>query len=128
MGHENRDEGLGDVSCRTGWAPWLPEREESLSTWRSAIRESVALEAWAEVEGVIEDFGPVFFPQGVALCSRAGASVNHWATERRGIDVVVNHLNDQPTRHGVKDFLGVGVGVTLRELDLLHRSWPKQHL
>ena len=80
------------------------------------------------MEGVIKDFGPVFFPQGVALCSRAGAGVNHWATERHGIDVVVNHLNDQPTRHGVKDFLGVGVGVTIRELDLFHGSWSKQHL
>ena len=126
VGHEDRDKRLGDVPSRTLRPPGLPEREQRLRTGRGAVGESVSLEVRPEYLGVVKHFGAVLFSQRVALGPRIWSCVYDRAAERGGIYVVVNHLDDEAARHGVEDLLGVGVGVTLGEHNLLNSSRPKQ--
>ena len=79
-----------------------------------------------EVLGVIKDLCAVLLVECVALGGRVWSTVHNRAAERSGVDVVVHHLYDETTRHGVKDLLCVGVGVTLWEHNLLDSCRPKE--
>ena len=128
VGHEDRDEGLRNVPCGARRSPWLSEGEEHLGTGRGSVGEGVTFEVRSEVEPVIKDLCAVFFPQRIAQGSRIGACVNDGATQWRRKDIVIDHFDDQPTGHGIEDFLCVRVGVALGKLNLLDAGRSEEHL
>ena len=128
VGHEDRDEGLGDVPRRARGPPGLSEREQCLRARWGAVGECVSLEIWPELLCIVEDHCLLLLTQRIALCGGVGACVDNWSAEWSGVYVVVDHLDDESTRHGVEDFLRVGVGVALGQHNLLNSSRPKQHL
>ena len=117
------DEVLGGVSLGS---PGLSEAEDNVGAGRVSLSQGVLLEGRQEVVVVVEDLGPLFLLQGVALLTGGRAVVHHGTAQGCGIDVVVHHLQHQAPGHRVEDVLGDVVGVSRGQHNLLGLGRAKE--
>lgn len=123
VGHDDRDQVLCDVPPG---APGLPQAEYDIGSGSCALEESVSLQGRSEIVGVVEDLGPLVLLEMLALVSGRVAVVDNGAAERRGIDVIADHLENEPPEHGLEELVGEGVRVADRKLDRVDLGRAKQ--
>ena len=121
------DHHCDEVSCNmTAWAPRLAKAEEHTRVWHGAMADGKVFKSGAEALLIVKYFGTLFFLKRIALTCRIWGIIHHGSAQWSSIDIATNHLNKQPSMHGLEKLLSKWVRVTRGQCNLMCFWWPKE--
>ena len=123
--HHYRDEVLNSV---LRGSPRLSKTKDHQRARRASLSNGILLQGRSKVVCVVKDFCLLFLLEEVALLAGRRAAVDHRSAESCGVNVSVDHLQDQASGHGIVYVLEDGVRMHGVERHLVGVWGPKEPL